>query len=456
MIQYHLNKRLKTLRPQLLLLMAIGLSIVPFAYVINNFLSVNFEVVLGVICFPFVFTFVRTSGKTEPRSEWKYLLLGGMFLGFYLGLGVNTLAFFAAGFGILYLTENSIGKLSNVVWVYLFTTSPFFQFIVNAFSFPLRLQLTKLAAMSLQLFDKGITSSGNIIFKEGYSFRVDPECMGLNSISFCLTICLLTVSFYQKQQSKRSISFFNLMVLLLITSIFAVIANYFRIIGLVVFSSMPNTLSHELIGLACIVTYGVVPVQLILKKHFKPTNTTVVNQVHHIITQKKHVVISILYSALVMVFIHFAPPSSHVKKDESFHNISLSGFSKKTVEHNVLKLESENALIYVKPSVNFYGAHHAPLLCWTGSGYQANSEQDHELETLSYSTASLSLKQDTLYSAWWFDNGSQKTCSQWDWRLDMLKGSEPYRLVNVTCKTPEQLQTQIQKILTINLIKTKP
>ena len=48
------------------------------------------------------------------------------------------------------------------------------------------------------------------------------------------------------------------------------------------------------------------------------------------------------------------------------------------------------------------------------------------------------LKKDAIvqYTAWWYDNGTNKTISQWDWRFST---GEPYRIINITTKNKEDL-----------------
>ncbi|MEZ5022061.1 MAG: hypothetical protein R2728_02145 [Chitinophagales bacterium] len=50
-------------------------------------------------------------------------------------------------------------------------------------------------------------------------------------------------------------------------------------------------------------------------------------------------------------------------KDPSFSKIEMTGFDKSILKNGVLKLNSENALIYLKPPQPFYSADHTPVVC---------------------------------------------------------------------------------------------
>ena len=47
-------------------------------------------------------------------------------------------------------------------------------------------------------------------------------------------------------------------------------------------------------------------------------------------------------------------------------------------------------------------------------------------------TALLSKDNLQLHTAWWLDNGKQKTISEFGWRFNTIKQEEGFRLVNVT------------------------
>jgi hypothetical protein len=53
---------------------------------------------------------------------------------------------------------------------------------------------------------------------------------------------------------------------------------------------------------------------------------------------------------------------------------------------------------------------------------------------------------DKLYSAWWYDNGISHTTNQFEWRWNLVMGSDPYVLVNVTCSSKDKLSNEVRTI----------
>jgi exosortase N len=459
-----MNQKFKTSLPAVGLL---GLALLALGYIVSQFMVLEFEIILGILCFPFVLNFQlirhgrlwqnqKEQGniKGESKTYWRYFIWGAVFLMLYSLLGITSLAYFSAGLAVFFVLESTIGKVNHSAWIYLGITSPFFDFISKLVSFPIRLWITNKATSLLHAFDSSITSVGNIIYKGyGIEFSVDPECMGLNMIALCISLALVINSYFEKMKNYR-LNLFSTVIFVLLAVTLSVVSNFWRIILLVIFESMPGTFSHEVIGLACLLVYAVVPYYLLTRWYFSKKEADLQHTINFNPIGKRNMVLGIALPLLLIFITLFAPPSSHVKKDKVFEQIKLNGYSKEIVEYNILKLEDKQSLIYIKPSVNFYGAHHSPLICWTGSGYKVNNEKQVTMGKYSYSTGILTLKGDSLYTAWWFDNGTEKTNSQWEWRLDMLKGANPYRLINVSCTTKHELKETVQKLLPENLFNT--
>jgi hypothetical protein len=56
-----------------------------------------------------------------------------------------------------------------------------------------------------------------------------------------------------------------------------------------------------------------------------------------------------------------------------------------------------------------------------------------------------------LHTAWWYDNGLDKTIQQSRWRLQAARGQEGYRLINITTKDTTLLRKQCAYFLKQNL-----
>ncbi|NQX98787.1 MAG: hypothetical protein HRT73_13040 [Flavobacteriales bacterium] len=139
--------------------------------------------------------------------------------------------------------------------------------------------------------------------------------------------------------------------------------------------------------------------------------------------------------------------------DNKSSNIELTSFSKSITEHNVIKFENDNALIYIKPSCHFFGPDHSPTICWKGSGYEFINIKIEKLGAFEIYTAELKKDDEILQTAWWFDNGKAKTISQLDWRWKTALGDEPYRLINITTTSKNELKKQIYNLITEDLFE---
>jgi exosortase N len=433
----------------------LGLALLALSYIVGQFMVLEFEIILGMLCFPFVLNFRQARKKQQnialaPNTYWRYLIWGVVFFTLYALFGITSSAFYAGGLAVFFILENVIGKVNSNGWIYLGITSPFFDFISKALSFPMRLWITNKATVFLGLFDQSISSAGNIIHKGDIEFSVDPECMGLNMIALCISIALVINTFFEKKKTYK-LSLLGTVLFLVFAVVLSVVSNFARIILLVLLESMPGTISHEIIGIICMLVYAILPYYLFVRWYFKKrTGTTVYLTAFKKLNYRNMMLGAVLPIALFIISF-FAPPSSHVKMDPLFKKIELEGYQKSIIQHNILKLENDITLLYVKPSVNFFGAHHSPLICWTGSGYKINNEKQVAVGEHSYSTGILTKGCDSLYTAWWFDNGITKTDSQWHWRSDMMKGSKPYRLINVSCSSKNELDKQVGIFLNSNL-----
>ncbi len=160
----------------------------------------------------------------------------------------NMAFYFCAGFGLLFLWENKIGKLNNLPFFLLIIISPVFQYIAEVWSFPIRLELSKWAGKVLSLMGQKVEVAGNMIIMDGHEFAVDAACMGLNMLSVSLLLSLVLLA--QHERSKQfTFSFWEIsgwMVLALALSVFS---NFNRLLSLVLFRVLPENPMHDVWGL---------------------------------------------------------------------------------------------------------------------------------------------------------------------------------------------------------------
>ena len=148
------------------------------------------------------------------------------------------------------------------------------------------------------------------------------------------------------------------------------------------------------------------------------------------------------------------PKGRHEKVDSLYESIHIDGFKKSVVSTNIIRFQNDSTLIYIKPPVGFFGADHDPKICWSGSGYAIKNQKESNIKGFIIQTAELVHQNgDSLYTAWWFDNGVEKTGLQFEWRKKSLLGSQPFRLINVTTESKKESEQQIKRLLNLNLFE---
>jgi exosortase N len=141
----------------------------------------------------------------------------------------------------------------------------------------------------------------------------------------------------------------------------------------------------------------------------------------------------------------FTKLKQHTVSPALLPQITLTGYTKEIVNNDILKFEKKGILIYIKPLPRFYGAEHNPMICWTGSGYLFTKINTKTVNGIEIYTGILKKANDTIYSAWWFGNGTYQTIKQAEWRWKMLKGDNFY-LMNINSDNEELLYTEIDRL----------
>tara|TARA_B110000091_G_scaffold214498_1_gene268441 strand:- start:1858 stop:3177 length:1320 start_codon:yes stop_codon:yes gene_type:complete len=437
-------KFLKKYQPFLL----IGLAILLALPVLSKFFQLNFEAIIGIMCFPFVLSF-----KKQAKYPIKWALISIAFIILYCFTGVMTANYFALGFLIFFLLENTFGGINWPSIALLFIVSPFFNYIIQVFSFPLRIQLTKWAVAVLKIIHPKLEAHGNVIQNGEISFSVDPECMGLNLIIFSLAVGLVLLVHFQKSTTV-ALNFWKTTLFILLLLFLTNLGNFFRIVTITLFQSKPGTLSHEVIGLFCLIVYTLIPIYFATKIYFakKQKGDQTPLQQNPISKQTIFIYLPIIISVFILNFT--GPKGNHSKVDDKYQSIQLKGYEKSVASTNIIKLENDSVLIYIKPPVGFFGADHSPKICWSGSGYKLKNQKETQLEQYLIQTSELIDKEENiLYTAWWFDNGSDKTGLQLEWRTKSLNGAAPFRLINVTTANPQQTLKTAKTLLSKNLFR---
>ena len=238
--------------------------------------------------------------------------------------------------------------------------------------------------------------------------------------------------------------------------------NLLRIVLLVLFSWMPDTFMHDAAGVVGLGLYVFLPLYFIVKTGASLLNnspfTFPINIFPKIVFQFKFINL-FKYSFTILTLIWLTYISFY-----KIHNISPESTSnqltinyleqihcpKTQSKDGILKYENDEILVYLKPIPGFYAAEHSPLICWQGSGYTFGQVKSMLINDIEIYTGVLKKREDTLQTAWWYDNGKTQTASQTAWRTAILKGEPNFNLVNITSIDTAKLYKNIQLILKNN------
>ena len=136
--------------------------------------------------------------------------------------------------------------------------SPVTHYVINVFSFPIRLKVSEMAGRILGLFWDTISVNGNLISVPGRTYEVEPACLGLGMMTtgFILSISVLA---YHEHKKKQTTPLFQFILWSSLIALLIIASNLFRIILLVLFDVPPSSPTHDLIGLFSLSFYVLVP-----------------------------------------------------------------------------------------------------------------------------------------------------------------------------------------------------
>jgi exosortase N len=201
-------------------------------------------------------------------------------------------------------------------------------------------------------------------------FSVDPACMGLYMLASSMLAGLILIAVYQKNLGRK-INIWSLMVALKAILVLNIICNLLRIICLVYFNIVPGSFLHEAMGIICFVLYVIIPSTyiigfLVTRFGEKPPLTT---NARKNILSKSVIFQNFFLLALTMTVIILCKNMT-VNSRLPQKTLTIEGYTSTKLTDGITRLQSANALIYVKPIAGFYSSDHQPMICWKGSGYQ--------------------------------------------------------------------------------------
>lgn len=410
-----------------------------FAFVLRKYIAwQSINVILGIVIIPLV-----TRVSTTNNNSLKQGVIAAVVVALSFLLPVKTMLFVSVLFAIVFLANCFYGYVNLLPIITGLLLTPFFQYFINVFSFSIRLSLSSWAGAILRCFGDKVTVAGNMIEANGKEFSVDPACMGLNMMVTGILIGIALIGLNEKKAGK-AVSGVQVLMLLAAVSLFNLISNLIRILLLVKFAVMPESVMHELIGVLTFILYVCLPAALLVKRFVKVFGKSDPQLPATESPISRHYILHLL---LLNAVSSLAVKISGREMNKSVVSVVkpvVPGFKSENLGDNILKLANKDALIYIKPVDAFYTSDHNPMICWKGSGYQMKTINDAIVCGKKVHTATLEKSGSKLFTAWWFDNGANSTTSQLEWRWDMIKGGSNYSVVNITASTSQALSQQVK------------
>lgn len=409
---------------------------------LHKYLVWDAGTVLGIVALLFAASF----NKNE-KGNTRYFFLAVTALLLFVLVPAKTFLWISCICGCLFLAETFYGRLNFLPVLVLAIMSPIFGYAMNVFSFPIRLALTGWAGNAIRVIGQDVSVQGNMIVCNGNEFSVDPACMGLQMMVTALLCGIILTGFYQKQY-KKELSIWLVLAMLAAMILMNILSNLLRIIFLVWLNIMPETVMHNVTGIMCLVLYVIVPllflIPLIVRRYGKPV---VLHRKYYVLRSavKMFLLNVLLPAGLLITF--FINNSRETDRQLLSDLPAMSGYVVQPLPGNIIRIQNDTLLVYIKHIPASYYTEHNPMICWKGSGYNFYKVEEKRVGGHTIYTALLQQEKDQLYTAWWYDNGIALTSSQLQWRWDMLMGARPYSLVNVTASSEQELGLAVNDIL---------
>lgn len=424
------------------LLLSSGL---PFLYILTGLYGLgqylewrSVNMMIGIIALPLMFSGTAHAPRSH-RFAWIALFLVVLLLLF----PAKTLLYGVWCSLLLHLYECRKGKTGPLPVLTAFMMTPVCSYFAQMFSFPVRLWLTEVAGSLLQHGGQDVVVEGNIMIQQQQEYSVDPACMGLNMLVTSLLCGLIMLAAYQKK-TGRVLSLPWMLFSLLLILVFNIAANLIRILLLVYLRLMPDNAMHGMMGIICLVIYVLLPGWFFIRKLVSAKGKLRVTTQRKDNSFNERPYLQMLLLPLFAGAVYFMDRPVPVADTSSLPQVE--GYTTSWYSDEVVKMERSHSLIYVKKLRGFFSSDHNPLICWTACGYTFEHISHQQYGAISLYTGMLSKGNERLYTAWWYDNGSTATVSQWSWRWLMMRGKPAFCIINVTAASQEALQQEIGRV----------
>jgi len=414
-----------------------------FVITLQNYIvwqSVNF--ILGLIALSLA-PLTPASQKNSTRFGIAALCCAAI----YLVLPAKTVLYTSLVLALFFLVESFYGRINPLLCGIVVLMSPLFDYAMNVFSFPIRLQVTAWAGKLLSFTGTNTRVEGNMIYSNGHEFSVDAACMGLHMLVTALLCGIMLIILHQQRYRQVLKKKYVIAILAIIFGL-NILTNLCRIVCLVQFAILPDTPLHDIIGIVCLAVYVILPAQLLSKWAVKRLGQPVPPKAETSVTvARKSTWAYHLALLLIIAGVAGVPYLRTPVTNKQPHQPVVPGYTLRQLPGGIAQLENAHSLVYLKQIPGFYYPDHHPMICWKGSGYAFVKVQEQNMGGMLMYTAVLQQENEQLYTAWWYDNGYHATINQLDWRWDAFCSRHNYSLVNITAASRKQLEASIATVL---------
>lgn len=414
--------------------------LLPMVFLFRDYIIADFNLLMAVVALPMVAGF--EGGKPRARMGWVALGMGILFL----LLGIQFPLLFGAGFLLMFIAEQQSGRMNLLPIALLAWLSPVQVYASQVLGASLRMQLSEWAVGILRFMGNDVVAQGNRFEWAGQVFYVDPACAGLDMLLTTAIFALLFAGYFEKRKNRK-VGWVGLGLLMGWVIAWVILANLFRIVGIVLAQAPPETLLHEAVGIGSLILYGILPAGIGAFGAVRWLSRPFTRQAYTLqpFTSNTKWIVWMAMATLWGIWLFRPAPVSRAAMQKP----NLPGFEQREAQLGVAGYLSDQSLVFIKPPVPFWGADHTPAICWRTEGYQLRGERAGSVCGAPVWIAELHKPGEILYTAWWYDNQREIVAGQWDWRWNTAKGNGPYRLVNVTVANLPDLLPEADRVMAL-------
>ncbi len=407
--------------------------------------------------YPILFLPLFIQKKSSQPSIWTYVEILFAFILFsysiykegFLSLTLASSYWIGISFFPFYKIPFSWGAR-----ILILLCPPFSQKWSLLFGPELRIFLTKHTVQVLQQLHFSVTNSGNLLFFNGNSFTIDPECEGLKMLHSLILFHLL--SFHWLQTKKLQLTKQLYLALIPISIGLWYFTNLFRIILLILGNVPQDSIAHEMIGIISFLSIVVFPILCIY---------IIAGNLDFSDSEFLFPMSSRIFPVMSMIFVltlYWLFPREENAIAKPFPQKSGNFvLEEEDPTHKIASYSWEKQRIIIKKNMEFFRVSHHPVHCWTGSGYKFHYEKDFSLKSGEIiKKAEIQKDNEILDLYWWYEislNSQKiKTGSEWEWRKYNFRKDAIITQYNLVFPKQMESDSILEKLLNENFGTQSP